>query len=45
MAADEDNRLKEAFTNGIKTAQFAKDHQRTTGAINSRLKKTRTDCL
>lgn len=37
--ADEDNRLKEAFTNGTKISQLAKDHQRTSGAIRSRLKK------
>ena len=37
--ADEDNQLKEAFTNGIKISQLAKDHQRTPGAIQSRLKK------
>ncbi len=36
---DEDNQLKEAFTNGIKISQLAKVHQRTPGAIRSRLKK------
>ncbi len=37
--ADEDNLLKEAFANGIKISQLAKDHQRTPGAVRARLKK------
>jgi hypothetical protein len=37
--ADEDEQLKQAFANGTKIAQIAKDHQRTIGAIRSRLKK------
>ncbi len=37
--AGEDNQLKEAFANGIKISQIAKDHQRTAGAIRSRIKK------
>lgn len=34
----EDEQLKVAFEKGIKTSEIAKTHQRTSGAIRSRLK-------
>ena len=36
---NEGDELKEAFVNGAKAIELAKKHQRTPGAIRSRLKK------
>ena len=35
---DEDDRLRDEFSSGLKCSQIAKVHERTTGAIESRLK-------